>query len=102
MKPDNEQKRASMAALEIVSVIEAHYLDNYRVWLRFNTGEEGIVDLSDVVERYSAAKPLQDKALFAAFVLDGWPTLAWPCGFDMAGPLIGSRMSRQPCNTAAQ
>ncbi len=65
-----------------IKVAQARYLDGYRIWLRFNTGEEGIVDLTDVLDRYPVAKPLKDKALFANFYLDGWPTLAWSCGFD--------------------
>lgn len=68
----------------IVKILEARYLENYRIWLRFNTGEEGIVDLADVVDKFPAAGPLRDPAVFAAFYLDEWPTLAWPCGFDFS------------------
>jgi hypothetical protein len=75
----------------IVSVAEARYLDGYRVWLRFNTGEEGVADLADVIERYPAAKPLHDKTLFAGFFLDEWPTLAWPCGFDFSPEALYER-----------
>jgi len=75
----------------IVSVIDARYVDDYRIWLRFNTGEEGVVDLADVIERHSQAGPLQDKAVFAAFRLDEWPTLVWPCGFDIAPEALYER-----------
>lgn len=68
----------------IIQILEAHYLDGYRIWLRFNTDEEGVVDLAGVVERFPTAKPLKDKAVFANFFLDDWPTLAWPCGFDFS------------------
>ena len=68
----------------IVSVGEARYLEHFKIWLRFNTGEEGIVDLADVVERFPAAQPLRDVRVFANFYLDEWPTLAWPCGFDFS------------------
>lgn len=68
----------------IIKVAEARYLDHFRIWLRFNTGEEGIVDLADVVEKFPAAKPLRDPKVFANFHLDEWPTLAWPCGFDFS------------------
>ncbi|MDO9243167.1 MAG: DUF2442 domain-containing protein [Rhodocyclaceae bacterium] len=68
----------------VIQVVDARYLDHFRIWLRFNTGEEGVVDLADVVEKYSAAKPLRDPVVFANFHLDEWPTLAWPCGFDFS------------------
>lgn len=75
----------------IVGIDEAHYLDGYKIWLRFNTGEEGTVDLTDVVERYPAARPLKDKTVFAKFLLDEWPTLAWPCGFDFSPEALYER-----------
>ena len=65
-----------------VSITEARYIEQYKIWLRFSTGEEGIVDLSDVIDRYPAANPMRDTKEFAKFYLDEWPTLAWPCGFD--------------------
>ena len=68
----------------IVNIQEAHYLDGYRISLRSNTGEVGEVDLSDLLRRYPAAQPLLDPERFRNFYLDEWPTLAWPCGFDVA------------------
>jgi hypothetical protein len=68
----------------IVKIQEAYYIDGYRIGLRFNTGEVGEVDLSDLLRRYPAAQPLLDQDLFRSFYLDEWPTLAWPCGFDVA------------------
>ena len=68
----------------IIQVIDARYEGDYKIWLRFNTGDEGVVDLVDIVDRYPAAKPLKNLGEFANFFLDDWPTLAWPCGFDFA------------------
>lgn len=68
----------------IINIQETHYIDGYRISLRFNTGEIGEVDLSDLLPRYPAAQPLLDRSLFRNFYLDEWPTLAWPCGFDVA------------------
>ena len=39
----------------IVNVQEARYLDGYRIWLKFNTGESGEVDLRDMVFKYNVA-----------------------------------------------
>jgi len=70
--------------MDCVSVSEARYLKDYRVYIKFNTGESGEVDLRDVVYKHAVAAPLRDPELFARFHLDGWPTLAWDCGFDVA------------------
>ena len=63
---------------------EAKYVDGYRLSVLFDTGEAAIVDFSDLLASNSAAEPLKNLAEFKAFFLDGWPTLAWPCGFDIA------------------
>ena len=75
----------------IVSVIDARYVDDYRIWLRFNTGEEGVADLADLIDRYPAAGPLRDRVAFAGFHLDEWPTLVWPCGFDISPEALYER-----------
>jgi len=68
----------------MVRILEATYIEGYKIGLRFNTGEYGVVDLSDVLQRYDAAAPLRNAEEFKKFYLDEWPTLAWPCGFDLS------------------
>ena len=66
---------------------------NYRIFLRFNTGECGEVDLKDLIFKYKAAEPLQDLEQFAKFYLDAWPSLAWDCGFDVAPESLYYRLT---------
>lgn len=68
----------------MIHVQEAKYDGDYRIWLKFSSGEEGIVDLANIVARYPAGRPLLDKEVFKQFFLDEWPTLAWSCGFDLS------------------
>lgn len=68
----------------MIEVKEAQYQQEYKIWLSFSTGESGVVDLSDLINKYTAAAPLRDQNEFRKFYLDEWPTLAWPCGFDVA------------------
>lgn len=75
----------------MVRIQAASYLGGYRIRLRFDNGEEGVADLADVVDRYAAAQPLRDPAEFARFTLDEWPTLVWPCGFDLAPEMLYER-----------
>ena len=77
-----------------VYLVEAKYMDNYRVYLKFNTGESGIVDLEDLIMNYKAAEPLQDRQKFSEFFLDSWPTLAWECGFDIAPESLYYRLTK--------
>nr|VFJ68463.1 MAG: Protein of unknown function (DUF2442) [Candidatus Kentron sp. FM]VFJ68737.1 MAG: Protein of unknown function (DUF2442) [Candidatus Kentron sp. FM]VFK17092.1 MAG: Protein of unknown function (DUF2442) [Candidatus Kentron sp. FM] len=70
--------------IECIFVAEARYVNDFTVFLRFNTGEAGEVDLREIVHRYKIAEPLRDPVRFSRFYLDSWPTLAWDCGFDIA------------------
>ncbi|MCW5200887.1 DUF2442 domain-containing protein [Desulfobulbus sp. F4] len=78
---------------ECVYLLEAKYLDGFRVFVRFNTGEAGEVDLHDLIFKYKAAASLQTPQSFAAFYLDSWPTLAWKCGFDIAPETLLARLT---------
>ncbi len=70
--------------MECVYLTKAQYKENYTVFLEFNTGESGEVDLKETVYKYNAAKPIREKEHFSKFYLDSWPTLAWECGFDIS------------------
>ena len=77
----------------MIGVQEATYISQHKLWIKFNDGEEGVVDLSDIPERFRAAAPLKDEQVFAAFTLDEWPTLTWACGFDLAPEFIYERLT---------
>ncbi len=82
--------------VECITVRKARYIDDYRIWLDFNTGESGEVDLKDLVWKFSAAAPLREKSEFAKFFLDEWPTLAWDCGFDVDPEYLYTLATGQP------
>ncbi len=75
----------------IVSIQEARYVKDYRIWLKFNTEEAAEVDLRDLVFRYTAAQSIRDVEAFKNFYLDEWPTLAWRCGFDISPETLYER-----------
>ncbi|RJP27220.1 MAG: DUF2442 domain-containing protein [Candidatus Omnitrophota bacterium] len=68
----------------IPKVVEAHYLRDYRIHLRFADGTEGIVDFCD--ELYGEIfEPLKERTLFQQFsVHPEFHTLTWPNGADVA------------------
>lgn len=75
----------------MVRIQEATHLGDYKIRLSFDSGEEGVVDLADVVTGHPMAAPLLDPAEFARFALDEWPTLVWPCGFDLSPEMLYER-----------
>ena len=75
----------------MISVKNASYEKDFQIRLSFNTGEEGVVDLRDLIQKYKVAAPLRDPVAFSKFHLDGWPTLAWDCGFDVAPETLYQR-----------
>ncbi|OGA15066.1 MAG: hypothetical protein A3I63_01660 [Betaproteobacteria bacterium RIFCSPLOWO2_02_FULL_66_14] len=68
----------------IPRVIEVRPLENYRLWLRFQDGVTGTIDLS--AELWGPVfEPLRDVALFRqAAVHPDLETVAWPNGADFA------------------
>ncbi len=78
--------------MDCVYLTAASYVKDFRVFLTFNTGESGEVDLKEVVFRNEVAAPLRDPSKFSKFYLDSWPTLAWPCGFDVAPEALYERL----------
>lgn len=73
-------------------VREARYEGDYRIWLRFNDGAEGIVDLRDQLEG-EMFEPLRDPEKFKTFQVDpDIETIVWENGADMAPEYLYDRM----------
>ena len=68
----------------MVDVIEAKYLHDYTIWIRFDDGTEGEVDLAGELEG-PVFEPLRDLDYFRQFrVPKEVGTIAWPNGADFA------------------
>jgi hypothetical protein len=65
-----------------IHVVEARYIRGYTVWLRFNGGTCGEVDLSEELSGPIFA-PLRDVEVFKRFTL-AYHTLTWENGADFA------------------
>ncbi len=74
-------------------VVEARYVGDYQLWLRFNDGRKGIVDLAD--ELYGKLfEPLRDRQRFAQLHLDcELATIAWEHGADFAPEYLYERLA---------
>ncbi len=66
----------------MLHVTNAEYLDGYRISVRFNNGQFGIVDLTDELDG-PVFRPLKDIDVFQRFRIIGH-TIAWENGADLA------------------
>ena len=65
-------------------VLEARYLREYVLWLRFRDGTCGEIDLKSELHG-EVFEPLHDREVFRSFTLDPeLCTLTWPNGADFA------------------
>ena len=74
-------------------VDKAEYIEAHRVWLEFNDGSAGEVDLSNELGGKIFA-PLQRTDYFRTFTLEGH-TLSWDNGADFAPEFLKELMLSQ-------
>lgn len=66
------------------SVINAKHIKNYKVWIAFDDGKEGEIDLAKKLKnRGGVFEPLQDIDYFKNFKIEN-DTLSWKNGADIA------------------
>ncbi len=76
----------------ILHVKDAEYVQDHRIWVRFNDGAEGEVDLKD--ELYGEVfEPLRDLNMFRSFWVDpDFGTIVWKNGADLAPEFLYEKM----------
>jgi hypothetical protein len=68
----------------MVDVTEARYVSGYTIWLRFEDGTEGEIDLSEELNG-PVFEPLRDQAFIAQLRVNAdTGTVEWPNGADLA------------------
>jgi hypothetical protein len=73
-------------------VKEAKHVHDYVLWLRFNDGAEGEIDLEKELEG-EVFGPLKDKLLFQKFRVDPeLETVVWENGADLAPEFLYENM----------
>jgi hypothetical protein len=76
-------------------VTDARYVDHYRIWLAFNDGTSGEVDLAGRLHG-EVFEPLQDLDLFRQVKFDSeMDTVVWPNGADLAPEHLKELMIQQ-------
>ena len=78
--------------MELVDVVEVRYVRNYTVWIKFEDGTAGEVDLTNSL-RGPVFEPLRDPEYFKQVRVDPEiGTIVWPNGADIAPETLYSRV----------
>ena len=76
----------------MIQVVEARYVRDYVIWLRFNDGLAGEVDLRDELEG-PVFEPLRQIEAFRSVRLHPeLHTIVWPNGADLAPEFLRERV----------
>ena len=76
----------------IPHVIEAKYLSDYKVWLRFNDGLSGEIDLSAELDG-PIFEPLKNISYFSQFTIR-YNTISWDNGADFAPEFLWGKIAQ--------
>ena len=78
-------------------VVEVKPLEGYRVFLRFDDGLQGEIDLEPLLSPFDGVfEPLRDRPRFREVFVDDGGTIAWPDGADLAPEVLYSMVSGRP------
>jgi len=89
----------------IYYLTDAKHLGGFRFRVRFNTGDEGDIDLRQtLIEAPGDLGRLfeADREAVRNFYLDPWPTLAWKCGYDIAPEYLYELFTAQNLERVAE
>lgn len=79
-------------------VVDAKYVNEYKIWIKFNNDEEGIVNLQNELEG-EMFEPLQNLETFKKFHIDPEiETIVWENGADLAPEFLYENMVNTRCS----
>lgn len=72
-------------------------LENYQLHLKFEDNQEGVVDISQLIEFTGIFAPLQDVTYFNQVKVNPeWGTIYWENGADLDPDVLYSIVTNQP------
>lgn len=80
----------------MLHVVSAKYLEDFKLWVCFNDGTAGEVDLRGKLSG-PVFDPLKQEAYFAKVYVDQeLETVAWPNGADLAPEFLKDNLAQVP------
>ena len=78
-------------------IVEVRHRGRYRVYIRFEDGLQGEIDLQDMIDFKGIFAPLREEREFSKVRVDSeLGALVWPCGADLDPDVLYSKLSGQP------
>jgi hypothetical protein len=81
----------------VIRLIEARPRSGYQVWLNYDDGAQGVVDLSDIGGR-GVFESWADRRVFEAMRVTESGALEWPGGLDLCGDALYLRLTGKPAD----
>ena len=84
-----------------VDVVECRAVVGHRLWLRFDDGSSGEVDVAELVPFRGVFADLVDPEAFAKVRVDGdLGTVVWPSGADLDPDVLHARITGRSLDAA--
>jgi len=84
-------------------IIEVIHQNNHQLYLKFEDGKEGIVDVSQLIEFTGVFQPLQDLDFFKTVKVNPeWGTIYWDNGADLDPDVLYSLITGKSIPTYRQ
>ena len=81
----------------MVDIVEARPLEDYKLFLRFEDGVEGTVDIGYLVQAGGVFEPLKERSFFEQVRVDpDWGTIGWPGEIDLDRDVLYSKVTGIP------
>ena len=78
-------------------IVEVRALESYRLYLRFEDGAEGVVDVSQHLRLDGVFEPLRERQYFERVRVDEESgTICWPNGADLDPDVLYSQVTGKP------
>jgi hypothetical protein len=78
-------------------IVEVRVVDEWRLFLRFEDGVEGHIDVADLIPFTGVFAPLKDKSYFAQVRVDTESgPISWPNGADLDPDVLYARITGEP------
>ncbi|MEQ8757076.1 MAG: DUF2442 domain-containing protein [Coleofasciculus sp. G1-WW12-02] len=78
-------------------IVSVKPLENYQLYLKFEDNQEGIIDISQLIDFTGIFASLQDLTYFAQVKVNPeWGTIYWENGADLDPDVLYAMITNQP------
>ncbi len=81
----------------LVDIVNVRPTGGHKLWLRFDDGVEGELDMARVLRFDGVFAPLREPEFFARVRIDAeWGTIGWPGEIDLDSEMLHSLVRGEP------